>query len=179
MISESAPRTVPIDFGKHKHSIPLWGLFLALLVLTAAEVSLFEVWNRTKEVDAAGMITWSFIPKYVLVMVILVFTIPKALIVLIYFMHLKFEKLMVVGLAISPFIFAALAVLPTLTDTLTLRQRAHNAVPTLRTFGPPEGAPASHAPGAAGHGAAGEGAAGHGEGAKPAPAKPDPNDPFR
>jgi Prokaryotic Cytochrome C oxidase subunit IV len=173
MITESAPRSVPIDFSKYQHSVPLWGLFLALLALTSAEVGLFEVWNRTKEVDPSGVITWSFIPKYALVLLILMFTIPKALIVLIYFMHLKFEKLTVVGLAISPFIFASLAVLPTLTDTLTLRPRAHNAVPALRTFGPPQGEAGHHGD------EHGKGAEGGGEGdKKPAPAKPDPNDPF-
>lgn len=146
----------------HDHKLPLWGLFLALLALTAAEVALFEVWNGTKVVDAAtGEITWAFMPKYAMVLLIFVFTIPKALIVLIYFMHLKFEKQMVVALAIAPFIFATIAVVPTLTDAMALRSRATNQDPALRTFGPAED---DH-----GHGD-------HEE--KPEEPKPDPNDPF-
>lgn len=115
----------------HGHAIPLWGLFLALLALTAGEVALFEIWHRTQEVDAAGNITWQLMPKYAMVLLLFVFTLPKAAIVLIFFMHLKFEKQFIVLLALLPFVFALIAVLPTLTDIKTLLNhgQTYNLVP--------------------------------------------------
>lgn len=109
-----------------EHRIPLLGLFIALLVLTAAEVALFEVWSRNQ----------SIMPKYAMVLLLLIFTIPKAAIVLIYFMHLKFERQLVVTLAIVPFIMVFIAVLPILTDTVTLKPQAYNQVEGLREFIP-------------------------------------------
>ncbi len=98
------------------HTVPLWGLFLALLALTAAEVALFEVWSHS---NLRGE---PFMPKYAMVLILLiVLTIPKAAIVMIYFMHLKFERQLVVLLALTPLITAAIAVLPTLTDAKTLK----------------------------------------------------------
>jgi len=114
--------------SSNDHAVPLWGLFLALTGLTAVEVTLFESWYRFEVVNDA-------IPKYLLVILILLFTLPKAMIVLVYFMHLKFEKQAVIGLAIAPFLFALLAVLPTLSDTLTLKQDAHNQVEVIGEYG--------------------------------------------
>ncbi len=108
------------------HQVPLWGLFLALLALTAAEVVLFEVWSRNQ---------W-MMPKYAMVLLLLIFTLPKAMIVLIYFMHLKFERPLVVILAIVPFIMCFVAVLPILTDIVTLRSDSYNNVDGLREFMP-------------------------------------------
>jgi heme/copper-type cytochrome/quinol oxidase subunit 4 len=110
-----------------QHRLPIFSLFLALSALTAAEVGLFEVWSRSETFQ-------SHLPKFALVLLILVFTIPKALIVLIYFMHLKFEKQFVVFLAIVPFPFVAIAILPTLIDAQTLRGwgSAENQVPSLK-----------------------------------------------
>jgi caa(3)-type oxidase subunit IV len=118
--------------SKHGHSIPLWGLFLALLALTAAEVGLFEFWSRT---NLAGH---PFIPKFAMVLLLLIFTLPKAAIVMIYFMHLKFEKQLVVLLAIIPFFTAAIAILVTTTDNQTLRadDKMDNHVPALVNFAP-------------------------------------------
>lgn len=107
--------------------LPLWGLFLALTALTAAEVGLFEVWSRSE-------VFQSYLPKFALVLLILVFTLPKALIVLIFFMHLKFEKPFTIFLAIVPFPIVAIAILPTLIDAQTLNNwgMAENLVPGLK-----------------------------------------------
>lgn len=107
--------------------VPLWGLFLALLVLTAAEVAMFEIWSHNP----------SIMPKFVMVLVLLfVLTLPKALIVLTYFMHLKFERQIIVTLAMIPFGMVFIAVLPILTDIVTLEPQAYNQVPGLRDYGP-------------------------------------------
>ncbi len=108
------------------HHIPLWGLFLALLVLTTAEVVLFEVWSRNQ---------W-LMPKYAMVLLLLLFTLPKAVIVLTYFMHLKFERQLIVFLAMAPFVMVFVAVLPILTDIVTLKDQSYNQVPGLREFVP-------------------------------------------
>jgi len=95
----------------HEHQVPLWGLFLALVALTIAEVGLYEVWLYGAKQGNP------FIPKYALVLIILlVLTLPKAAIVMIYFMHLKFEKQLVVFLSLVPFVFAAICILLTLAD---------------------------------------------------------------
>lgn len=107
---------------EHPHIVPLWGLFVALLALTAAEVGLYEFWQRSGE-QVNGQMVY-FIPKFAIVLLILVFTLPKALVVLIFFMHLKFEKQMIVTLAIVPFIVAGIAVLLTLSDTKALHDQA-------------------------------------------------------
>lgn len=107
-----------------QHRVPLWGLFLALLALTAAEVALFEVWSRNQ---------W-LMPKYAMVLLLLVFTLPKAAIVLIYFMHLKFERQLIVAMALIPFVVAVIAVLPTLTDIVTLKEQAYNKAPGLGEY---------------------------------------------
>ncbi len=122
-----------------QHRVPLWGLFLALLALTAAEVALFEVWSRNQ---------W-LMPKYAMVLLLLIFTFPKAAIVLIYFMHLKFERQLIVVLALVPFLMCGVAVLPMLSDIVTLKPQAYNQVPGLREF-----VPQAHG----GHGAADHGA---------------------
>lgn len=139
-MSTAAPThsTQDHSHGKHDHALPLWGLFLALLAFTAAEVGLFEVWHRTQEVNAAGEVTWQLMPKFAMVLIIFLFTIPKAVIVLVYFMHIKFEKWLVVLLALLPFGFAAIAVLPTLTDIRTLKgdQKTYNFDPHLGSYNP-------------------------------------------
>lgn len=121
------------DSHDHSHAVPLWGLFLALLAFTAAEVGFFEYWSHTL---AQGH---PIVPKYVMVLTILiVLTLPKAAIVLIYFMHLKFEKVLVVGSALIPFAFAAICVLPTLTDIKTLKSdgKTYNLIPSLEHYNP-------------------------------------------
>lgn len=106
---------------KHEQTVPLWGLFIALLALTGAEVGLYEFWHQTShEVDGE---TFYFIPKFVLVLIILIFTLPKALIVLIYFMHLKSEKRLILILAIAPFLTTGIAVLVILSDTNSLQDQ--------------------------------------------------------
>jgi caa(3)-type oxidase subunit IV len=134
----------------HYHPVPLWGLFLALLVLTAAEVGLYEVWTITaKNGDP-------FIPKLALVLIlIIVLTLPKAAIVLIYFMHVKFEKQLIVLLALVPFVFVFIAVLPTLTDIMVLREH----VPPTYHVKSITGVSADH----------------HGHGESPEPAAPAPD----
>lgn len=111
---------------KEHHPVPLWTLFLALLALTVAEVVLFEIWSRNQ----------ALMPKYAMVLLLLVFTIPKAAIVLIYFMHLKFERQLIIALALIPFLMAAIAVLPILTDIMTLRGQSYNEVEGLRAYNP-------------------------------------------
>lgn len=99
----------------HSHGVPLWGLFLALSALTAGEVGLFEYWHHTAEMGEPVF------PKFVMVILLLVMTLPKAAIVMIYFMHLKFEKPFVVLLAVVPLFMVFVCVLPALTDIVTLR----------------------------------------------------------
>lgn len=115
--------------GQHEHRMPLMGLFAALLVLTAAEVALFEVWHYT------ALRGEPFIPKVAMVLIlIIVLTLPKAAIVLIYFMHIKYEKFLIVFLSLIPLLFAGIAVLPTLTDLVTLRDRSFTHVEGLRDY---------------------------------------------
>lgn len=97
------------------HPIPLWGLFLALLALTAGEVGLFEWWHHTAA-DGSPIF-----PKYVMVILLMVMTLPKAAIVMIYFMHLKFERPFVVLLAVAPLVLVFICVLPPLIDGQTLK----------------------------------------------------------
>ncbi|MBH07201.1 MAG: hypothetical protein CMJ20_12890 [Phycisphaeraceae bacterium] len=108
---------------KNNHSVNLLTCFLLLLVFTAAEIVLYEVWRQT-----------GFVPKLVLVFLIFVFTIPKAAIVMIYFMHLKFEKPLLIMLALAPFVTVAILVLVTLTDSQTLAYRIYTSASDLSTF---------------------------------------------
>ncbi|MBI1336912.1 MAG: hypothetical protein GC164_08120 [Phycisphaera sp.] len=111
---------------KHEHAVPLWTLFLLLLAFTAAEVGFYEIWVHSNQhaMETGGV---PFMPKVAMVLVLLfVLTLPKALIVLVYFMHLKFEKLLIVGLAVLPFVMVGIAILPNLSDTLALKSRAYN-----------------------------------------------------
>ncbi|MCC7193094.1 MAG: cytochrome C oxidase subunit IV family protein [Phycisphaeraceae bacterium] len=114
------------------HTVPLWGLFLALLALTAAEVGLFEFWHRTAEHGQP------IFPKIAMVLLLLVFTIPKAAIVMVYFMHLKFEKQLIVTFALVPFLASMIAILVTLSDNLTLKNQGKNDnfVPNLAEYNP-------------------------------------------
>ena len=113
-MSESASK-----HAQHEHHpVPLMWLFLTLLAFTAAEYGIFEIWSYTYQQGNP------FIPKVAMVLLILVvLTLPKAAIVMIYFMHLKFEKHLVIFLAVIPLLFAAIAVLPTLSDIMTNQPR--------------------------------------------------------
>ncbi len=91
-------------------------------------MALYELWRQTA---SAGQ---PFVPKFALVLLILIFTIPKAMIVLIFFMHLKFEKLTIIVLALVPFVLAGIAVLPILADSLALNPGAMNKVEGLKDF---------------------------------------------
>jgi len=111
----NAPATTP--HAHHQpHTVPLWGLFLALLALTAAEVGLFEFWHYTAQHHAQPIF-----PKPVMVALLLVMTLPKAAIVMIYFMHLKFERPLVVLLAVVPLLMVFVCIAPTLTDIVSGR----------------------------------------------------------
>ena len=116
-----APTTHGSDDHGHGHGLKLWPFFLALLALTAAEVGLYEYWRHSWEI-VDGQKEY-FIPKFALVWLILVFTLPKAYIVLVYFMHLRFEKQLVVWLAVIPLLLVFVCVLPTLTDSTVLKER--------------------------------------------------------
>jgi cytochrome c oxidase subunit IV len=113
----------------------LWPFFLALLALTACEVGLYEYWRSTATIPEGGGDKVYFIPKFALIWIILVFTLPKAYIVLVYFMHLKFEKLIVVVLALVPLGLLWVCVLPTLTDTATLKSDSPNKQETIGVYG--------------------------------------------
>jgi hypothetical protein len=127
----------------HEHKIPLWWLFLALLALTAGEVGLFEFWHHSA---AHGH---PIFPTFAMVLLLLLFTLPKAVIVMVFFMHLRFEKQLIVTLALLPFITASIAVLVTLSDNLTLKNQGKNAnfVPNLVNYQPnvDEGEAGEHA----------------------------------
>lgn len=117
--------------GHDNHAMKLWPFFLALLALTAAEVGLYEAWQASAETLADGSKSY-FIPKFALVWLILVFTLPKAYIVFVYFMHIRFEKAFIVVLAVIPLLVVFICVLPTLTDTATLKERQFNPVTTMK-----------------------------------------------
>ena len=100
-----------------KHSVNLPVCFLLLLLFTAAEIALYEFWRHTRDAGSP------FVPKYVLVLRIFLFTLPKAFIVMTYFMHLRFERSLLVLIAMVPFVMVAIAILPSLTDTRALASR--------------------------------------------------------
>lgn len=129
--------------GQGEHRVPLWALFLALLALTAGEVVMYDLWVR-----------YQFMPKYALVMVILIFTLPKAAIVMIYFMHLKFEKQLIAVLAVAPFVMACGAVLAIVSDTVTLKPGALNQQEKIGLY-------TAHGAGQEGHGGEPAGASEH------------------
>ena len=108
-----------------KHEVNLLVCFLLLLLFTAAEIVLYEVWRRS---NADGD---PFVPKFVLVLLIFAFTLPKAFIVMTYFMHLKFERVTIVGIALVPLILVAVLILPPLTDIRTLAERNYTQDRTL------------------------------------------------
>lgn len=135
-----------------KHEVNILACFLLLLLFTAAEIVLYEVWRRS---NATGD---PFVPKFVLVLIIFAFTLPKAFIVMTYFMHLKFERVTIVGIALAPLVLVAIMILPVLTDIRTLAERNYTKDHTLADFKAP--------PDKAAHG--NSGAAGHHEGAEAA-----------
>ncbi|MEX2215687.1 MAG: cytochrome C oxidase subunit IV family protein [Phycisphaeraceae bacterium] len=125
-----APATNPDPHAKDDkhahHGLRLWPFFLALLALTAAEVGLYEYWKASAH-EVNGVKEF-FIPKFALVWLILVFTLPKAYIVLVYFMHIRFEKQIIVWLAVIPLMLVFVCVLPTLTDSTVLKENKLNHV---------------------------------------------------
>jgi cytochrome c oxidase subunit IV len=129
----NAPVTTHARAHHQPHTVPLWGLFLALLALTAAEVGLFEFWHYT-----AQHYTQPIFPKVVMVALLLVMTLPKAAIVMIYFMHLKFERPLVVLLAVVPLLMVFICVIPSLSDIVSGRTsgRAIYAPQDLPSFDP-------------------------------------------
>jgi cytochrome c oxidase subunit IV len=112
----NAPATSHAHADHQPHAVPLWGLFLALLALTAAEVGLFEFWHYTAQHHAEPIF-----PKAVMVALLLVMTLPKAAIVMVYFMHLKFERPLVVFLAVLPLLMVFICVVPSLSDIVSGR----------------------------------------------------------
>ncbi len=118
--------------GHHEnHGLKLWPFFLALLALTAAEVGLYEAWRESAETLPDGTKEY-FIPKFALIWLILVFTLPKAYIVFVYFMHIRFEKAIVVVMAVIPLFMVFICVLPTLTDGSALKDQQTNRVTTMK-----------------------------------------------
>ena len=117
--------------GKDNHHLSLLPYFFALLGLTAVEVGLYEAWRAMA--DENGQ---SFVPKYVIVLIILAFTIPKAGIVMTYFMHLRYEKQLLIMFATTPLIIVFIAVLPTLSDIKTLKPNLQNQQQQITGFGP-------------------------------------------
>ena len=136
---ESATATAPAHGSRegrphhHGHSVPLGMLFMLLLLFTAIEFGMFEVWHRSATTAADGSVHY-IIPKLALVMLIFLFTIPKAAIVMVYFMHLKFEKQMIIALAITPLLLAVGAVSADVCDTRALYDRAYNKMHDLYKF---------------------------------------------
>lgn len=147
MTSTTHAPDVHASTAAHGHALRLWPFFLALLALTAAEVGLYEWWRSTA-VRVEGAETTYAIPKFTLVLLILVFTLPKAYIVLVYFMHLRFEKALVIWLAVVPLMMTFLAVLPTLTDTATLKSRKLHRVGVIGVYEKPHHGDEGHKEGA-------------------------------
>ncbi len=134
MSTASAHASTESKHEGHGHALKLMPFFLALLALTAAEVGLYEWWRHSwVMVDGEKVFV---IPKFALVLLVLVFTLPKAYIVLVYFMHIKFERAFIVWLAVIPLMMTFLAVLPTLTDTATLKPRKLNHTKVIGVYYP-------------------------------------------
>ncbi len=107
---------------KHEHSVPIWAIFAFLLAFTLAEVGMYVTWKGSYEQFMIGAQDGPYMSKEVMVIVLLVcLTIPKAIVVMIYFMHLKFEKHLIIFLAVMPFIVIPLVFSPPLIDAQTLR----------------------------------------------------------
>ena len=102
------------------------------------------------------------IPKFALVLLILIFTLPKAYIVLVYFMHLRFEKAIVVVLAVVPLLLVWICVLPTLNDGTVLKKQRWYHPEVIGLYHPDDHADHDHKDGKDSHGEK-----------KPAPADPD------
>ncbi len=82
--------------SSESHPQPNYGaIFLALLFFTIVEIF------------AANMP----LPKLYVALVLIAFALVKAALVAIFYMHLKFEKLKLTLIVLSPFIFAAILVL--------------------------------------------------------------------
>jgi len=79
---------------KQKHP-PYGKVFLGLVLLTIIEVFASQLQ----------------IPKVLLVIILVSFAICKALLVAMFYMHLKFEKLLLTIIAIVPFVFSIILVL--------------------------------------------------------------------
>ncbi len=83
------------------HSHPnYWGVWLGLAVLTAIEVGV-------------AFLPWS---KQVLILLLVGLAIWKALLVALYFMHLKYEKLRMRIFAIAPLPLTVIIVIAVLTE---------------------------------------------------------------
>jgi len=79
---------------KQKHP-PYGKVFLGLILLTVIEVFASQLQ----------------IPKTIMVITLVSFAICKALLVAMFYMHLKFEKMLLTVIAIIPFIFSVILVL--------------------------------------------------------------------
>lgn len=85
---------------QHK-SPPYMLIWLVLFVLTMAEV---------------GVAFLSHIPRHILILILLALAVWKALLVALYYMHLKFEPRKLWLLAVSPLPLAAILVVIVLTE---------------------------------------------------------------
>jgi cytochrome c oxidase subunit 4 len=83
---------------KHPNYMGVWG---ALFLLTVVEVAVALL---------------HFLPKHWLILMLVSLAIWKALLVALYYMHLKFERLRVAILAASPLPLAFILVLAVLTE---------------------------------------------------------------
>ena len=77
-------------------------------------------------------------------LLIFLFTLPKAFIVLTYFMHLRFERSLVVLIALVPFILVGLAILPTMTDIRTLSVRNYSQATDIGEYAIDHGGHGGH-----------------------------------
>ena len=82
--------------SSESHPQPNYGaIFLALFVFTVVEVFV------------AGFP----LPKFYIALMLIAFALVKAGLVAIFYMHLKFEKMLLTLIVLSPFVFAAILVL--------------------------------------------------------------------
>lgn len=89
-----------METGARKHPNYL-GIWAILFVLTAAEVL---------------VALESPIPKHILIVVLVLLAVWKAVLVAMYYMHLKFERLRLIILAAAPLPLAFIFVLAVLTE---------------------------------------------------------------
>lgn len=97
------------DALPHHDHPPYFGIFVALTILTVLEVA------------AAALLAW---PPILLGITLTVLALPKAVLVALYYMHLKYEGKLIYGVALLPVAMFVLLVGITLWDIVAVTRTA-------------------------------------------------------